>query len=150
MKFISDQESKHWFVCRAQQTSKVFVINKFRLVIYQLWNCAGWQQRKHQCLHWCSVFYILGLQKCSVITGPLQDHMYRRSELKHKKFKPQISNITNNIMKTHRSQQNDFLYNFSTLIFTNSQTLLSSARKKSLTLNVLGNCPDTRTASYFA
>lgn len=51
MKLVSDQESKHWFVCRAQPTSKVFVTNKFRLVIYQLWNCAGWQQWKHQCLH---------------------------------------------------------------------------------------------------
>lgn len=28
IKLVSDQESKHWFVCRAQQTSKVFVLNK--------------------------------------------------------------------------------------------------------------------------
>lgn len=90
-------------------------------------------------------------KECSVIKGPLQDHMYRRSELKHKKFKPQISNITNKIMKTHTDPNRmvfyiPFLHSFSLIV----KHFLLQLAKKSLALNVLGNCPDTRTVSYFA
>lgn len=90
------------------------------------------------------------LQECFVITGPLQDNMHRRSELKHKEFWPQISSIANDIIKTHVDPNTmifsvTFLYAFSLIV----KYFLLQLVKKSLTLNALGNCPDTRTASYF-
>lgn len=67
-----------------------------------------------------------------MITGALQDHMYRRSELKHKKLKPQISNTTNNVMKIHIDPNRiifiTFLHSLSLII----KTLPSSASKKIL------------------
>lgn len=89
MKLGSDQESKHWSVCGAQKTSKVF--NKQ----IQTGNSSAVK------LCWMAAVEPSMQKECSVIIGPLLDHICRRSELKHKKFKPQISNSTNNIMKTH-------------------------------------------------
>lgn len=140
MKLLSDQESKHWSVCRAQQTSKVFVCNKQT----QTGNSSTVK------LCWMAAMEASMQKECSVITGPFQNHMYRRSELQHKKSKPQISNITNNIMKTHTDPNTmifyiTFLHSFSLIV----KHFLLQLAKKSLTLNVLGNCSDTRTASYF-
>jgi len=129
MKLISEQ-SRHWSVCRALQTTKAFACNKQ----IQTGNSSTVKVCPGQWKHQCKKRSALWLQEHFRITWT-EDQNWSTQEIQATDLKYHCSYHWLYYKNIHRSQQNDFWYNFSTLIFTNNKTFsFASATKTTLNL----------------